>query len=629
MKRLTVIAGVCALSLSAMAETNQQTNKSDEIIVTATRTEQEIKDTSGNVTVITAQEIKESNAHTVDETLKYQSGLDIQGGGFLSSKIRLTMRGIPSNYGPQRVLVMMDNRPINEEYQGDVDFRFLPTDNIERIEIVRGPASALYGSNAVGGVINLITKSGKDLPLLNLKSTTGSFNTYGSVLQHARQIGNLDYFISAGEQTTDGYIKNSDGTAKNWSSQNISTRANWKPDDESTIGLSLGMNNGKGIEENFTRNQDTNYLTLSYQTGLFKDYDGDFTARIYRNGLEQDLEWKFGATGAYDQSTLGTQIQQSLQPAKNHLLTFGIDTKQQDVLVKETNGVINETVNSQAAYIQDEIVLNERAGGNVIIGTLGLRYDRHEEFGSQTSPRIGVVYHLTEQTSLRSAVGKGYRAPTVSDLFLPLTPYGPITFQGNANLKPETLWSYELGLDHRFTADLSLRLTLFQSQLQDAWDYIRDTDNIYRPNNITRLSMQGIETEVKYHITKGLDSFANYTYTDAKYAKDKNNSSIEGNYVEEVPRLQGNLGIRYQPENSATIINFNVNGAGERYTDTENTRGNKLPKYLVATAGLSSGITKNSLFFVTVHNLFDRTYKEVIDYYQPGRWFETGLSIQF
>jgi len=624
MKRLAVIAGVCASSLSALAETNQPANKSDEIIVTATRTKQEIKDASGNATVITAQEIKESNAHTVDETLKYQSGLDIQGGGFPASKIRLAMRGVPSNFGPQRVLVMMDNRPINEEYLGDVDFRFLPTDNIERIEIVRGPASALYGSNAVGGVINLITKSGRDRPLLNLTTTSGSFNTYGSVLEHAQQTGNLNYFISAGEQTTDGYIKNSDGTAKNWSTQNISTRANWQVNDESLIGLSLGMNAGKGIEENFTRDQSTDYLNLSYQTKLFKNYDGEFTARLYRNGLEQDLEWKFGATGTYDQSTIGTQLQQSLQISRNHLLTFGIDTKQQDVLVNETNGLIDETVNSQALYVQDEIGLND-----AIIGTLGLRYDRHEEFGSAVSPKVGMVYHLSEQTSLRSAIGKGYREPTVSDMFLPLTPYGPITFQGNANIKPETLWSYELGIDHRLNTDISLRLTLYQSQLDDAWDYMRDADNIYRPHNVTQLSMQGVETEFKYRIAKELNIFANYTYTDAKYEKDKNNPSIEGNYVEEVPCNQGNLGVRYQPENSATIINFKVNGTGERYTDTENTRVNKLPKYLVATAGISNEITKNSSFFITVHNLFDRTYKETIEYYQPGRWFETGLTIQF
>ncbi|MBI5779839.1 MAG: TonB-dependent receptor [Planctomycetes bacterium] len=627
MRNVTFIAaamfGITLLTLQADA------NKAEEIIVTATRTKQEIKDISGNATLISSLEIKESNSRTVDDILKYQGGIDIQGGGFFGSKIRMEMRGVPSNYGPQRVLVMMDNRPVNEEYLGDVDFRFLPVDNVERVEIVRGPASALYGSNAVGGVINLITKSGRESPILNLATNSGSFNTSGATLQHARQTGSLAYFISAGEQTTDGYIKNSDGTAKNWSTQNISTRGNWQVNDESSVALSVGINNGKGIEENFTRDQNTNYLNLSYQTKLFNTYDGEFTARVYRNGLKQDLEWKFGAIGTYDQSTLGTQLQQSIQPIENHLVTFGIDAKQQDVLVSETNGIINETVNSQAAYVQDEIVLSENPGGKSVIGTVGLRYDQHEEFGSAVSPRFGVVYHLNEQTSLRTAVGKGYREPTVSDMFLPLTPYGPITFQGNANVNPETLWSYELGIDHKFAKDLSARLTLYQSQLDDAWDYMRDTDNIYRPHNVTQLSMQGIEAEVKYGLTKELFTFANYTYTDAKYKKDKNNPSIEGNYVEEVPRNQGNLGLRFQPENSTLVINLRANGAGERFTDTDNTRANTLPKHLVATAGVSSGINKNSSLFVTVHNLFDRTYKEVFDYYQPGRWFDAGLSIQF
>ena len=624
MKRLALIAGICALSLPLMAEDSTSAPKTEEIIVTATKTENQVKDISENVTIIRAQEIKESQAHTVDEVLKSQAGLDIQGGSFPASKIRIQMRGLPGNYGAQRTLIMMDGRPINEEYMGDVDFRFIPVDNIERIEIVRGPVSALYGSNAVGGVVNLITKSGHDKPMINLSTTSGSFNTYGTILQHSRQVNNMDYFISAGQQTTDGYLRNSDNTPKNWSIQNISARVNWAPDDESSLGLALGINNGTGIEENFKRIQDTDYLNISYQTQWLKDYDGAFTARVYRNGLIQDLEWKFGFTGSYEQATMGVQIQQSLQPAEKHLLTLGIDTKQQDVLVNETNGIIDQTVNSQAIYIQDEIKL-----ADAVIGTLGLRYDRHDEFGSQVSPRLGLVYHLSEQTSLRVAVGKGYREPTVSDMFLPLTPYGPITFQGNANLKPETLWSYELGIDHRFNTDMSLRLTIFQSQLQDAWDYMRDADNIYRPNNVTQLSIQGLETEAKYRVIKGLDIFANYTYTDAKYDKDETKPLIKGNYVEEVPRNQGNLGLRFQPSDNNAIINFMLNGAGERYTDPENTRANKLMKYLVATAGVSSNITKTSSFFVTVHNLFDREYKETMEYYQPGRWFETGLSIQF
>ncbi|MFH0889041.1 MAG: TonB-dependent receptor [Planctomycetota bacterium] len=632
----------------AFSETEPITpTKTEEIIITATRTKQEVKDISGNATVISSQEIKESNAHSVGEIIKYQSGIDIQSGNFFGSKIRLDMRGLPGNYGAQRVLVMMDGRPINEEYMGDVDFRFISIDNIERIEIVRGPASALYGSNAIGGVINLITKSGQDKPMINLKSTVGSFNTYGTNLQHGKQLGSFDYFITADDQKTDGYLKNTDGTSQNRTSQNVSARTRWKLNDKSLVELSLGTNDGEGREANFIRDQSTNYINLGYKTNWSparpfgrsggKEHQADFSARIYRNGLNQRLKWTSAPVGTYDQYTIGAQLQQSMR-LSNHLFTVGVDAKKEDVLVKD-NGLINQTINSEAVYVQDEIAGSKKSGVNALITTIGLRYDRNEEFGSETSPRAGVVYHFSERTSIRSAVGKGYRAPTVSDLFLPTTSYGPMTFQGNPNLKPETLWSYELGIDHNFSAGggsasggndgISSRLTIFQSSLENAWDYMKDPDNVYRPHNVTKMLINGVEAETNYRIIKGLEGFINYTYNDAKYKSDENNPAIKDNYVEEIPRFQSSLGLRFQPDNSNTIINLKIKGTGNRYTDPENTGQNKLAKHLVTDIGISTDMNKNSSFFISAHNLFNRVYKEVIEYYEPERWFETGLSIKF
>jgi outer membrane cobalamin receptor len=646
MKELLLISGLCitgwifaSSTSTAFPDSEPITNtkytdtktaapgKSNEIIVTATRTRQEVKDISGNATVINSQEISESNAHSVEEIIKYQPGINVQSGDFFGSKIRLDMRGLPCNYGVQRVLVMVDGRPINEGYMGDVDFRFIPTNNIERIEIVRGPASALYGSNAIGGVVNIITKSGTDKPLINLKSTVGSFNTYGTTLQHGKQLGSFDYYITADDQKTDGYLKNPDGTSRNWISQNISARTRWNLDDKSLMELSLGTNDGEGREANFIREQSTNYINLSYQTDWSKEHQADFSARVYRNGLNQHLKWKIAPVGTYDQYTIGSQLQQSLR-LSSHLLTLGIDTKTEDVLVKD-NGLINQTINSEAVYVQDEIALGSKSGTNTLIATIGLRYDRNDEFGSETSPRVGAVYHFNERTSLRSAIGKGYRAPTTSDLFLPTTSYGPMTFQGNPNLKPETLWSYELGIDHNFNETLSSRLTVFESSLENAWDYMKDPDTVYRPHNVTKMLVNGIEAEAQYQVIKELDVFINYTYNDAKYKSDENNPAIKDNYVEEIPRFQSNLGLRFRPDNSSTVINLKIKGIGNRYTDPENTGANKLAKHLVTDIGISTDMTKNSSFFISVHNLFNRVYKEVIEYYEPERWFETGLSIKF
>ncbi|MFA5795015.1 MAG: TonB-dependent receptor [Candidatus Brocadiia bacterium] len=632
MRKLYQVIGGMIILTGIVTTVNSQTYLSqatDEVVVTATKTGHQVEDISGDVTVISSREISESNAQTVDQLLANQAGMNVQGGDFPGSKPRLDARGLSGNYGAQRVLVLIDGRPVNEEYMGDVDLRLISTDNIERIEIVRGPASALYGSSAVGGVINIITKSYKEGQTAGLKTTVGSFNTYSTAVNHGLNLGRMDYFISAGDRSTDGYLKNTDGSPRNWASQNASAKANWKLNDQSSINLALGRDDGRGREDNFIRNLATDYINLTYKNTWSKGSPSDLAVRIYRNGLDQQLEWKaFPFTGRYDQSTLGIQAQQSLQPLKNQLLTIGADSKTEDVLVKEANGTIDEIINSQALYAQDEISLMPGPSGNAMILTLGLRYDRNEEFGSELSPRVGAVYHLDQKTTLRAAVGQAYRAPAVSDLYLPVTPYGPITFQGNPDLNPETLWSYEVGADYKLNADLSGHLTLSRSALKDAWDYMRDPDNIYRPRNVTRMTVDVIEAEAKYRVIEQLDITANYTLNDAVYEKAETDPAIEGKRVEEIPLWQSSLGLRFQA-NSVTAINLKTRITGQRYTDPANTAASRLNKNAVTELNLSSEINKTSSLFIAVHNLFNRQYKEVIDYYQPGRWFETGFSLKF
>lgn len=608
----------------ALAFSENDKNEVKEIVITATKTKREIKDISGDISIITSENITESNATTLDQVLTNQTGIDIAGGDFLGLKPRLNMRGLQGNFGAQRVLVLMDGRPINEEYMGDVDFRTLSLDNIERIEIVRGPSSALYGSNAMGGVINLITKQPTDKLSGGLKSFVGSFNTYGTALQNSAKFGEFGYFITANQESTDGYLLNSDGTPKNWQSKNVTGKVVWTPDKKSNLTLAMGHNNGDGHDEGFLRDLTTNYQDLVYRNNWANENNAGFLARVYVNSLDQALKWNFGFTGKYDQSTLGTQLQQSFLIAKKHLLTGGIDTKKENVLVKETNGTIDETINSSAIYLQDEFSINTQ-----LLLTAGLRYDRNEEFGGETSPRIGAVYHLNNNTSFRSAIGKAYRSPTISDLFLPQTSYFGMTFEGNPNLKPETTWTVEAGWDNKFTDKLSSKLTIYDSSLSDAWDFMRDSDNIFRPQNVTKMSIKGVETEIDYLLMKGIISFANYTFNDSKYKKDKTNPAIEGNHVEDIPFSEGTLGLRLQPEKSSTTINLTLKGTSRRYTDPENNQLNQLPKFLVMNVDITAKVNENSSIFITVNNLFDRAYKEVIDYSQPGRWFSSGISLLF
>ena len=133
----------------------------EETVVTATGKEEKLKDIGGGVEVITAEDIETGNIISLTDILKNALGMDIQESGLFGHKPTLNLRGLQGNYGCQRVLILQDGRPLNEPYLGDVDLRLIPVENIERIEIVRSPSSALYGTYAMGGVVNIITKSGK------------------------------------------------------------------------------------------------------------------------------------------------------------------------------------------------------------------------------------------------------------------------------------------------------------------------------------------------------------------------------------------------------------------------------------------------------------------------------------
>jgi outer membrane receptor for ferrienterochelin and colicin len=626
MKKLVWCIMVVCVGILCYAD--EQTT--EEIVVTATKTEHEVKDLSGNVSIITAEEIKQSGAGNVDEILRHEAGLDMQGQA-PAVKAKLNLRGVQGNYGAQRVLVLIDGRPVNEEYLGDVDFRLLPTDNIEQIEIVRGPSSALYGSNAIGGVINLISKRTDKELSANLKTFVGSFNTYGTITQHGMKLGSLDYFLTAHTETTDGYLKNTDGSNKDWQSDNFTGKVNYALDKVSLISLSLGNYTGEGNEENFIRDITRNYVDAVYRTNWATDKEANLSARVYRNGLDQNLKWKGASTAPYEQYTIGVNIQQSYKIIEGHLLTGGIDVKKEDARVEELNGTIDESINSSALYVQDEITLNKQ-----LLLTAGVRYDDHEVFGSEISPRVGVVYHFDDKLTIRGAVGKAYRAPAISDMYLPATVYFGMTFEGSTDVEPETMWTIEAGADYKFTEQISSRLTVYKSILDNAWDYMKDPDNVFRPHNVTQNSIFGIEAETNYEVIKGLTAFANYTFNRAIYAENKSNPLIEDNYVEDIPASQGNLGVNWKPGLSAggegkdnTVVGLKVNAASSRYTDPENTHANRLPHYLTADINLSTQVNEYSSIQLTINNIFDRQYAETTEYMQPGRWFSASAAIRF
>lgn len=537
----------------------------------------------------------------------------------------MNLRGLGGNYGAQRVLIMQDGRPLNEEYMGDVELRLIPVDNIERVEIVKGPVSALYGSYAMGGVINIITKRGQEKPLLDFTNSLGDYNTQTYRLRYGAKQGPFNYFLTAARDSTDGYLLNPDGSKRDWLASHLDGKMEWAFDPDTSLSLSLGYNGSEGEQRDFFQELSRNYYDLTYATNWASERQAKLLVRGYRNGLNQDLDWKQAhKTGIYDQFTCSGQIQQSYLLTAKHLLTGGIDIKQEDVDVKELSGKVEQEINNYALYLQDEFCLSR----DKTYLTLGIRYDRTSSFGGEFSPRTGLTYHLNEKITLHTSVGKAYRSPAVSDLYLPTTSYFGMTFMGNPDLGPERIWSYELGAKYDFTSGLRANGNLYYSKVKDGWDYMRDPDTIYRPRNVAEQTIKGVEFDLNWEIIKTLSASGNLSYTNSEYDKYESEHLIEGNRTEDIPRYSGYGEISYK-DNENHSVSLQFRGNGLRYGDPQNTSAEKLPGYLVVNLSTSLPLQKNIKLFTSLNNLFDRHYKDNPDYRQPGRSFMIGTTISF
>ncbi len=614
----------CGLTHNIMALEKGYLGDLGVVVVTPTRGEHEIGKIAGRIDVITKEDIKELNAKTVDEALKTSLGIDFQDTGMLGHKVTLNMRGTQGKYGCQQVLILQDGRPVNEEYLGDFDFRLLPTENIERIEIVHGPGSALYGENATGGVINIITKNGKKETVREIHTSIGSYNSQWYKAVYGAETGNFHHFTTLGYDLTDGYLKNSNGTNNDWKSYYFSEKIGCNLSENSDITASLGYAAGIGTKEDFEEKPRRDYEDLVYKVNWNQEKKAKFSARVYRNGFNQSYKWKFGFTGEYEQFTLGGQVQQSYQFSKSQFITAGIDFKTEDVSVLEFFGKVENTVKTSAFYLQDEIDITK----NLKL-TLGGRYDHNDCFGEELSPRVSLLYAPTENTSYYVSYAKGWRAPKPTDLYQPRVtrsfPWGSMTFEGNPDLKPSTKLNYEFGVKHIFFKKVSGEISFYKSDTEDEWDFMLESDGIYRTNNITQIETYGYEGKLDWKVTESFSSRIIYNYTEPKYKKYKPDPAIEGNICEDISKYAGVLGLSYKIKGH--MFNLNMRHVGPRFTNPEN--ANKLSSFTVLDFNMNVSICKGITLSTGINNFLDEEYYETEDYKQPGRTFFAGLSAGF
>jgi len=625
---------------------NAQAIVLEEISVTATKTERKISDVPASIEVITAEDIKKTPANTVVELLRYTSGLDVGNGeSIITNENRVKMRGFGGSSNG-RVLVMVDGVALNDAMSQSVQWNKIAVEDIEKIEIVKGANSALYGSNAMGGVINIITKKPKEQKT-DVSLTYGSMNTKIGSLATTGKIDKLGYYLSAARTMSDGYVKELPVSIKSTTIKtgikrdNLLAKITYDINDNSDIYLNISkfdnqQTDEKDIPDYDGYHQKETSIKSGYRTKL--DNDVELFVNLYK--VDEDKSYDLASTTAVTSTTttelkrFGGNIQVTIPFQDTHFITTGIEARYDELDNKSdyTTGKTIQNLGSQdyfALFLQDEIFFGEKAVINI-----GGRYDRFDnhhgsqyqsdrtpdttDYESKTfsafSPKIGALYNISNNLSFRSSIGKAFRAPSLYELYSTL--YASKIYYSNPDLKPEKVLSYEAGFDYKFYNKAKWSVTAYKS---DAEDFIYSTtraDGNKDKTNVGEVEIKGVETELFMPINDNLDFMANYTYNRSKIKKFAADNTLEGKYLTLVPKHKANVAITYANPNIVNIT-AGVRYVGDRYYDDANTESKAYQSYTLYDLKLSRKITDNSKLTLTIDDLFDNGYAESL--VSPGR----------
>ncbi|MFQ5834673.1 MAG: TonB-dependent receptor plug domain-containing protein [bacterium] len=603
------------------AEENQEESilELEKIVITATRSPHLLKDVPVSTTVITEKEIEQTGASTVAEALETAAGMRVTTYGSTGSLSTAHIRGSAAH----QVLVLMDGRGLNPATSGTVDLGFLPLQNIERIEVVRGPFSSLYGANALSGVINIITKPTPEKRQTQIGASYGTYETSEYTLTHGGKLGKIGYFLTAKLGDSAGDRENS-----SYNETHATAKLTHEVDDSSWFSLLAGYSHrdtrvpGPTTFPSLSAQQQDkrNWLDLSYS----KDLKGGsrLLAKTFIEQSEiryQDPEaWGGPMKDTTENLVGGVQIQYSL-PWGRHFPTAGLELKQDRVKVTTIDGTSRigspRKLDTVSLYLQDEMSLSPH-----LVLVPGLRYDNPSAYASQSSPRVSLLYLLGQNTRLRASYGQAFRPPTVNELYWHEDWGWGMGLFGNEDLRPEKSRGYELGLEHKFNLPLVVRVSWFDRKTDQLISWVEISPWHWQATNVDKAHNQGIESELRLHLTPRLSLGLNYLYQKAK----DEGENYKGNYLVYTPEYKMGLSLGYETD-FGLGIHIETEKVSEQYTNRENTQ--KLKGYSLLNARLSQKITEKVEVFATGENLLDESYEVFRDYPMPGRRINLGMKI--
>jgi len=612
----------------------------DDMVVTAGLQPISINDVASSITIISREEIEQRQVKYLSDLLRDVPGFAVSQAGGPGTQTQIRVRGAEANH----LLVLIDGVRANDPALSDeFPYQYALTANIERIEIIRGPQSATWGSDAMAGVINIIRKKDVNSHYLAGNVEGGSFSTINASVDGGysgdvfRVSGGLAYF-------------DSDGT-------NVSRQGNEKDGAENTTAnLDVEFDLGESFMLHFSGQAvdatsefddfdyfetglpvDADRVTESQQTYLtaearYAPTTGKLSGSIAVNRRDSDNDnfsdgfWS-GSTAA---ETLELRLRGGWSFSEAHQLNFALEKQDIDFSQRGEASLFGDPNQDQSYDVNGYALEYVGKPMEDFTWTLSGRLDDYSDFDDATTWQLAGAYQLSDALRLRGSIGTGSKAPTFTERYGFFEDF----FIGNPDLKPESSQGWEIGIDTNWQDNQqNLSLTYFDQDLQDEIDgFVFDLDTFMftAENKDSDSSRKGIEAVYDARLGKSWSIGASYTYTDAT-EKDANGQSVR-----EVrrPEHMASLAANYYFADARGNLNLNLNYVGEQldvfFSPVTFTLDRvKIPSYTVMDLAGSWKLTKSLDLTARVSNLFDEEYEEILGFVRPGRAAYVGLRGRF
>jgi len=646
-KIITLIAVAASINALAQKDTLRSTNL-DEVVITATKFPIKTSATGKVVTIITQQQLEQSGGKDLSQILAEQSSLVISGSNSNASKDKtIYLRGADARY----TLITIDGVPVSDPsgVYSNFDIRNLSVNLVERIEILKGSQSTLYGTDAIAGVINIITKKATGNKQINTNGllSYGSNNSFRGNLGVAGKAKAIDYNVGYSYNKTDGISEavstNPNADKDRFKQEAFNANFGFAATNNIIVKPFLRYGYIKGDIDNgaFTDGLNNIYSQKSFQTGVRNElsfgetklnvlYSYNKIERLYNeDSRKAENGYEYYSYSSYSGAEHFVDVYSNFSICKSTKLTVGADYRNSktgqnyyysDVWGPYTSSYSSDSVKQHQTSVYAVFNYADNAGFNF---ELGGRYNNHSTYGSNWVFNFNPSYQVTSDIKIFANISSGYRTPSLDQLY---SPYG-----GNKNLKPEVSVTSELGLEHYFNnKTIKNQFVVFSRNIKDVQIY-------YAGKYLNRDEQKdfGFEFETSFQLEKNTTFKTFYTFVDG-IINTKNSAEKDTSFHNLLKRPKHSVGANLSSKiTSRLLISINATSQSERndaYYDnaTFKTVSTKLESYALLDVYAEYAFLKNKLkLFVNARNITDTKYTEASGYNTLGRNIYGGVRFNF